>query len=239
MKIYHLIQMMFGYKTFNICYATTKDMALSFARRRLWAEPIITKYEKEKFYDDGTRIFKGKLIVFSKNDKDRKSYFEALEYKLRELATTGQTDLNGGSYLFLKEVETDKPWDNPKEIIFGQPLPVHKEDLEGDFYSVETDSEGKRWVHINGYFYDNGDHWSHLECVGVRIPLEEFISEYAARGNDYTEELFQDASQYQKDFDSFNEVADTYRHYFNGCAPDLRLPYRELTTDTPDGNFVS
>ena len=91
----------------------------------------------------------------------------------------------------------------------------------------------------SGVCQDNGDHWSHLECVGIRIPLEEFICEYSVRGNDYTEELFQGASQYQNDFDSFNEVADTYRHYFNGCAPDLRLPYGELTTDTPDGNFVS
>ena len=44
-----------SFKTFNICYATTKDMALSFARRRLWAEPTITKHEKEKFYDTRVR----------------------------------------------------------------------------------------------------------------------------------------------------------------------------------------
>ena len=247
MRIYHLIQTIFAAlpaepvgdsNTFNICYASSKEEALLFARRRLWRESVLSRFREETFFPNGMKRSSGPRLYASRTGNLR-LFFEFLEWKLRELDTLGHCDLSDGSSMFLIEADTDTAVDDPDEIFAGQPLPVRREDLERDFYSVWTDAQGIKNITICGYFFSrDGGEWSSVEAVGIRMSLAEFVQEYASRGTEYTEELLQAARQYQEDYSSFDEAVTAYKEYFGGHPADACIPYGALTPTFPDGNYT-
>ena len=246
MKIYHVLQTVLlalpkekegTRRHFNICYATTKEMALDAARRRIWREAVLSRYRDETFHPSGGKIVSGPLTEYRK-DTDLKAFCEVLEFKIEELRVRMATDLNATASLRIIEADTDRKVEDPDEAAFGQPLPVRKEDLDGDLYAIEKDRDGVKHIHILGYFYSDGEDWTDVECSGLRLPLKEFVENYA-KDEEYPEHLFEACKQYQSDYYGFDHAAQVYRNYFGGYAPDAKIPYGSLTEDTPEGNYIS
>ena len=147
-----------------------------------------------------------------------------------------------------------------------EPFKIFAEPTEVEFFSIYTESDGTRYIHLRGYTYfvdggnpdfmteDNpdGDYWANMEARYLEIPLDEFIREYEAlgeNGNDYVNELYEQARQYQDDY-SPEEILDIINHYYGWGEvvdgeyhrvsegnPDAFLYYSEVTMDTPDGNY--
>ena len=116
------------------------------------------------------------------------------------------------------------------------------EPAELEFYSIEPDGQGGKQVHLLGYTYDsesdNGSGtWRGLEPCGIIVPLKEFIDGVATE-DDYTDRLICEAKQYEGDYTG-DGIVDYINHYFNGKPADYRLPYEEITMDTPCGNYVA
>lgn len=127
---------------------------------------------------------------------------------------------------------------------------------EVDFFSIYT-RDGVKYIHIWGYTYESSDYdyitednpdglyWANMEACGIEIPLQEYLDE---RYNN--DDLYEEASQYQGDYDEGGMVA-TMNHYYNDIvfsvdypaknegAPDAFLDFGELTMDTPDGDYVT
>lgn len=107
--------------------------------------------------------------------------------------------------------------------------------FEGDFYSIETVG-GKKQIHINGTLWKSDDEWRHSEYVFLIIPLEEFIAEYAKNGSEYVDSLYSEAKTGISEFTKA-QAEKCIQNYFNGCHPEGRLDWADITMDTPDGNY--
>ena len=105
-----------------------------------------------------------------------------------------------------------------------------------DFYSVE-EIDGRKYVHIFGYFYDNGGRpeWPSaviLEYAGLMVELPAFLK---LSHFDY-DVLTGDAKQYSQSV-TRSEAEEAMITYFDGNPPE-ELSYNDLTLDTPCGNYV-
>lgn len=246
MKIYHLTQKLFvrlkdercaSNQSFNICLALSPEQVARFARKRMWEESSLLAFDGEGTPHDAMPVDKGMPVRVSKEDLP--AFCRLIESKVGELLNKGSTHLDAGNWLHLEVVEANRLAECPEEAISGQVLPLRPEDITGDYFSIYDDIYGVRMIHINGYIWNDCDDWRHTECVGILMPLSEFIAGYSAKGQDFTDELFEGAKQYQTDFDSFEQACDTFRNYFDGSRPDARIPYSKLTLDFPEGDFVA
>ncbi len=116
------------------------------------------------------------------------------------------------------------------------------EPMELEFYSIEDDGQGGKDIHVFGYLYANGEdngegEWRDVEYTGFIEPLEDFIRHYA-EDDSYVDNTAGDLNQYIGDCTD-EEVVDIINHYFCGHPADYRLPYSEITADTPCGNYVA
>lgn len=121
--------------------------------------------------------------------------------------------------------------------------------MEVEFFSILTDDEGKRFIHLHGYTYDTGEYWANMEACGIVIPLHEFISEYKRGGVKYVNQLYEEASQYQGD-NSDDEIVEVINHYYRDVVfsiprepgdghPDAWLPLEEVAENTKDGQYIT
>ncbi|MBP5722085.1 MAG: hypothetical protein J6X18_00675 [Bacteroidales bacterium] len=97
-------------------------------------------------------------------------------------------------------------------------------------YQVETDKNGNKQVHIDGYCYWNDESYQLVQgtfCY-VFVPILETCDSEEA--NELVEEVFEEIKQYQKEV-SEQEVLD----YYKG-ATELRIDC--VSEDTPDGLYV-
>lgn len=109
--------------------------------------------------------------------------------------------------------------------------------LDADFYTIEM-CDGKKCIHLNGYFYEADDEekpYRHVEASGCYIDIEELMS--ADDKQDCIDEAFGYCSQYMKDLEE-KEADEMIAHYFDGQPPKL-LRYEDITTDTPCGYYVN
>lgn len=103
--------------------------------------------------------------------------------------------------------------------------------LDCEAYHVETDNDGKKQIHIDGYCYWNEEGYQCVEASGCYVGVEEL----GAFGND-EEKLnrlyheFEISKQYQGEI-SEAEVAEYYKD-----ATELRMEF--VSEDTPDGWYV-
>lgn len=109
--------------------------------------------------------------------------------------------------------------------------------FEGDFFSIET-INGIKQIHINGTLWKSDDEWRHSEYIFLIVPLKEFIDENAKQGSDYIDFLFSEAKQGIHELDE-RQVSECIHHYFNGHHPEGRLHYKNITMETPDGNYFN
>ena len=135
--------------------------------------------------------------------------------------------------------------------------------VEAEFFSIYT-RDGVKYIHLWGYTYKsdsnefvtpenpNGIYWANMEACGLEIPLSEFLSEAQECESimDYTNDLYEQCSQYQGDYDE-NGILDAINHYYqkvvfsvdypakNEGQPDAFLDYSEVTMETPDGDYIT
>ena len=115
-----------------------------------------------------------------------------------------------------------------------------KEPAELEFYSIVNGKTGKN-IHLFGYTYEGDDNgqgaWRLVEPCFVIVPLKEFINGVATE-EDYTDRLLCEAKQYEEDYTD-DGIVECINEYFNGKPADYRLPYGEITEDTPCGNYCA
>ena len=113
-----------------------------------------------------------------------------------------------------------------------------RENLDLDFYSIELDENGNKQIHIHGYSYEGDDLWSIVDAVGAIMPLDEFIKRFKEQGSDFVYTGFVSRhSNYIKSGINSMRLAEIANTYFNGNPADYILPYKEITMDTPIGNY--
>lgn len=115
------------------------------------------------------------------------------------------------------------------------------EPIEMQFYTIENGENGKN-VHLMGYIYDsnfNNGHgtWRLEEPCFIIVPIADFIKGVREL-EDYLDSLLVNAKQYAEDMED-DDVIECINEYFNGKPADYRLPYSEITKDTPCGNYVT
>lgn len=105
-----------------------------------------------------------------------------------------------------------------------------------DYYSIE-DHDGVRMIHYLGWYYphDSYDRWVSIELSGAFMPLDKFV-EFARRDRlDVLSDMAEVSTQYYH-YLSEEEGEEEQAVYFNG-SPGIRLPFREVTIDTPCGDY--
>ena len=133
---------------------------------------------------------------------------------------------------------------------------------EADFFSIYT-RDGIKYIHFHGYTYKSdsnewvsesnpyGIYWANLEVCGAEMPLADFLAEKRNRPVCflYVDELYEQAKQYQGDYDEAG-IVELINHYYrdivfsvdypvkNEGMPDAWLGFAEVTMDTPDGNYI-
>ena len=104
--------------------------------------------------------------------------------------------------------------------------------LHCDVYRVETDKDGKKWVHIDGYCFDNENGYQLVQGTFCYIAIKDIV---AIKDVDKLHELidreFSEVKQYQYDMTK-KEVCDYYDN-----IPELH--YSKVSLETPDGTYIS
>lgn len=109
--------------------------------------------------------------------------------------------------------------------------------LDCEAYHVETDKEGKKHIHIDGYCYvnenehDDGYDYRCVEGTWCYVSVEELD---ACNDDDQKLELLQKAFDETKQYEG-DMTEDEVREYYKD-ATELRM--EKVTQDTPDGWYV-
>ena len=140
-------------------------------------------------------------------------------------------------------------------------IPVSKP-FHTDFFSI-IDQNGEKCIHLHGYTYmsdseefvteDNPDgvYWANMEACGIIVPVKEFVQNFQNdKEFEYVDTLYQEAKQYQGDYDEVS-IVRVINHYYSEIVfslngkprgegnPDAYLDYGEVTEDTPYGQYLT
>ena len=110
--------------------------------------------------------------------------------------------------------------------------------FECDFYSVEMENR-RKYIHIHGYLYHNGELWSLVEAVWLRMPLKDFVKAYKAEGIAFVDRQYEVVKQYQTETFDSAEALRTTKTFFEGRHADKILPFNCVTEETPIGHFIN
>lgn len=106
--------------------------------------------------------------------------------------------------------------------------------LDCELYQVETDTDGKKQIHIDGYCYVNSDDddadYRCVEACGCCVSIEDLDAFDHDQKLELLYNAFAESKQYIGDM---NE--DGVREYYKE-ATELRM--ENVTQDTPDGWYV-
>lgn len=105
-----------------------------------------------------------------------------------------------------------------------------------DFYDIETDRQGGKYIQLLGYTY-KGDNWKCITVRGISMPLSEFVKGMQG-SEDYVNTLYQESRQYEQDVTDERCVA-AINHWFDGEPADYHLQFADVTMDTPIGGYVN
>ena len=150
-------------------------------------------------------------------EAEKKAYMQALK------------DLNGWNdyatledYYYDREIEEfDKRYEEEME---ESDEPEH---LGCYAYQVETDRNGKKQIHIDGYCYWNDESYQCVQGTGCYIPVDGLHGDIA----DVVDKAFEDTKQYQGEI-----TKDGVRKYYKDAVV---LPIGDVTQDTPDGWYIN
>ena len=100
------------------------------------------------------------------------------------------------------------------------------EHLDCYAYHVETDSNGKKQIHIDGYCYWNDENYQCVQASGCYISVDELNGD-----GEKAYDAFDEAKQYQGDI-----TEEEIREYYKDAVV---LPFDQVTQNTPDGWYVN
>lgn len=115
--------------------------------------------------------------------------------------------------------------------------PQFTKPVMADFYSIFKE-DGVKQIKLWGYTYegDPGD-WRIIDCTHATIPLSEFVDGYKKRGVEFSDEVYEDARQYEDEVSA--EVAlSTMNDYFSGQNCSL-LSWEDVTEETAEGFYCN
>lgn len=114
-----------------------------------------------------------------------------------------------------------------------------KKPIVGDYYSVESDEKGNKFIHIHGYFETGPDKPYLTELTWLREPLKNFVKEFDRNGQDYIDEWYEWVTQYQTDYENEKEAMKAMNSFFGGKPADRILSFKELKRSTPVGSYIN
>lgn len=113
------------------------------------------------------------------------------------------------------------------------------EPIEADFFSIVTDKGNEKYIHLRGYTYksENND-WRAIECTWLIKSLSVFVREFAERGVEYVDEIYEETKEYESVPISDEQMLNYINGYFDGeCG--TRLDFNEINMDTPCGHYYN
>lgn len=151
-------------------------------------------------------------------EAEKKAYMQALE------------DLNGwNEYATLEDHHDDSEIEafdkRYEEEMDGRDETDEPEHLDCYAYHVETDRNGKKQIHIDGYCYWNDECYQCVQACGCYISVDELNGD-----SEKAYDAFDNAKQYEGDM-----TEEDVREYYKD-ATELRM--EKVTQDTPDGWYV-
>ena len=119
------------------------------------------------------------------------------------------------------------------------PVALCTEPQMADFFNI-YEVDGIKRIHFFGYLYESDTYWADMQCVGIDLPLDEFIEkahDYNDLGECFLDELYEQCKQYQEDLTD-EEAVRVFNTYFDGKPADYFCPVLALTEEHPCGNYI-
>ena len=110
--------------------------------------------------------------------------------------------------------------------------------VTGDFYQIYYDPNGNKVIHILGYLYKGDPDYKNVELTWACMGLNDFCSEYL-KNPEFVNEIYQDCDQYEDGDLNEDDAVRIYNTYFDGQPPVRKLQFKDLTPDTPYGNYFN
>lgn len=109
---------------------------------------------------------------------------------------------------------------------------------DAELYSIEQDLDcgSGKVIHILSYVYQSDVDWRMVDGTFLYVPLDEFIENYAERGAEYINELWEDTKQYEGEMTE--EECLKQMNLFIEENQAEHLEYDKITIDTPYGAYI-
>jgi len=109
--------------------------------------------------------------------------------------------------------------------------PSIEEYLDKEIYRVETDADGNKVIHVDGYIYESDGRYLYQQAVGCFINVSEIKGLDYSRIIDKVEYSLDMCKQVVAEVD-VSEASDT----FEECE---KLSFELVNEDTPDGVYIN
>ena len=192
----------------------TDEQLLDYLRERLCGKAIDI---------NGCEIHKGDYVVWRDPETGATSEYEVYEEPTEDMvklwSSYGECEaLPNECTVIMKKFH---PIDVPEEF---------------DFYEIYLNKQGEKEIHVLGYTY-HGDDWKCADVCWFIEPLSEFV-QHVSDDEHYVDSELSNYKQYEQDMTD-EEAADAINRYFDGKPADYRLKFKDVTIDTPCGNYVN
>lgn len=105
-----------------------------------------------------------------------------------------------------------------------------------EMYSIEHDAEYGKIIHLISFVYESDVDWRIVDGTFLYEPLSEFVRNYAERGQDYINEIWEGTKQYEGEMTE--EECLKQMNLFIEENHAEHLEYDKITIDTPYGAYI-
>lgn len=103
--------------------------------------------------------------------------------------------------------------------------------LDVEMYSIETDKNGNKTIHVDGYVYQGDDGLMHQQAAGCYIYVSDIEGWDYARIEENIGDTFDMCNQ------TVGEISE--RDALKMYSECKRLPFDMIDNDTPDGLYIN
>ena len=103
--------------------------------------------------------------------------------------------------------------------------------LDFDIYSIETDANGDKIIHVDGYVYPDDNNLMHQQAIGCFVRVSDIQGWDYIRVMDYIHDIFELCNQ------TVGEISEQDAlDLFSKCK---QLPLDSVDANTPDGLYIN
>lgn len=103
--------------------------------------------------------------------------------------------------------------------------------LDADVYTIETDANGDKIIHVDGYVYQGDDNLMHQQAIGCYIHVSDI------QGWDYERIIENIGDTFDLCNQTVGEISEQDAlEMYSKCE---RLPFDMIDNNTPDGLYVN